>query len=312
MTPSMPSSSAATSPRLPDAVAHLARSVVGVVAARFRHAASGCVWRDGVVVTAAHAVGRAREARVVLPNGEPTIGNVKGLDFGTDLAVLALEGAGGDVVPAEHAAEAGRRVGEFVFAVARDGSGLASASFGHIGTVSGAWRSWRGGRIDRLLKLDGGLYPGFSGAPVADASGQAIGIATPALSRVHGIVVPVSTVDRVIAQLLERGRVAHGWLGIAVQPVRLSDAQTTALDIEPGAGLLVTSVADEGPAAAAGVLLGDTLVAIGGARVGSIDELRDALGGEKIGARLRATLLRAGARTDVTIEVGERRPARCC
>jgi S1-C subfamily serine protease len=147
---------------------------------------------------------------------------------------------------------------------------------------------------------------------VADASGQAIGIATAALSRMHGVVVPVSTVDRVVAQLLERGRVAHGWLGIAVQPVRLSDAQAATLDIAPGAGLLVTSVADGSPAAAAGVLLGDTLVAIGGARVGSVDELRDALGGDKIGARVRATLLRAGERTEVTIEVGERAPPRCC
>jgi S1-C subfamily serine protease len=310
MTPHLPSAPA-TSAHLPDAVAHLARSVVGVVAGRFRHAASGCMWRDGTVVASAHAVGGARQLRVVLPTGEPAIGHVKGIDFGTDLAVLALDGGSTDVKPAEHATDAERRIGEFVFAVARDASGVASASFGHIGTVSGAWRSWRGGRIDRLLKLDGGLYPGFSGAPVADASGQAIGIATAALSRVYGIVVPVPTVDRVVAQLLERGRVAHGWLGIAVQPVRLTEAQTAALDIEPGAGLLVTTVADGSPAAAAGVLLGDTLVAIGGARVGSIDTLRDALGGDKIGARLRATLLRAGARADVTIEVGERAPSHC-
>lgn len=311
MTPSIPSPAAASSPRLPDAVAHVARSVVGIVAMRRGPAASGCLWRNDVVVAPAHAVGRAQQVRVVLPDGEPASGTVKGADPGTDIAVLALDGAAG-LAAGEHGADVERRIGEFVFAVARDGSGLAQASFGHIGAVSGAWRSWRGGRIDRLLRLDGGLYPGFSGAPVADVSGQVIGVATAALSRVHGIVLPVATVDRVVAQLLERGRIAHGWLGIAVQPVRLADAQAAALDVEAGAGLLVTSVADAGPAAAAGVLLGDTLVALGGARVASIGELHDALGGEKIGARLRATVLRAGARTELTIEVGERAAPRCC
>lgn len=308
MTPIPPASPVATSPTLPDAVAQVARSVVGV--ASRRGSAAGCVWRQGVIVAPAHAVWRAQHVRVVMPDGESAEASVKGFDAGTDLAALVLEGSAG-LHAVERAADAERRAGEFVFAVARDASGLANASFGHIGAVAGAWRTWRGGRVDRLIRLDGGLYPGFSGAPVADASGQVIGIATGALSRVHGIVLPAATVDRVVAQLLAHGRVTQGWLGLALQPVRLPDAQMASLDIEPGPGLLVTSVADDSPAAAAGVLLGDTLVALGGARITSIDGLRDALGGDKIGARLRALVVRAGQRVELSIEVGERAPSRC-
>ena len=304
-----PPAAAGTSPTLPDAVARVARSVVGIAGTR-RGSASGCVWRQGVIVAPAHALWRAHGLRVVRPDGESAVAELKGLDSGTDLAALVVEG-GAEMPAVERAADGERRAGEFVFAVARDGSGLAHASFGHIGATAGAWRSWRGGRIDRLIRLDGGLYPGFSGAPVADASGQVIGIATSALSRVHGIVLPASTVDRVVSQLLAQGRVAHGWLGVALQPVRLPDAQVASLDIEPGPGLLVTSVADDSPAAAAGMLLGDTLVALGGARITSIDALRDSLGGDKIGARLRAVVVRAGQRVELSIEIGERAPSRC-
>jgi S1-C subfamily serine protease len=317
MTPNPPERDA-MSPHLPDAVARVARSVLAVSVARRgaahwfggRGIATGCAWRDGVVTAQAHAVWRASRVRVLLPDGESAEADVKGVDGGTDLAALALDGSPALTI-IERSAERERRAGEFVFAVARDASGLASASFGHIGATAGAWRSWRGARIDQLIRLDGGLYPGFSGAPVADAAGHAIGIATAALSRLHGIVLPAATVDRVVTQLLAHGRVAHGYLGLALQPVQLPDAQAAALDIAPGGGLLVTSVADDGPAADAGVLLGDVLVELGGARVQSIDALRDALGGDRIGARLPAVLVRGGQRLELTIQVGERARGRC-
>ncbi len=313
MSPTPPNGAAAMLAELPDAVAKVARSVVGVQAqSRCARAASGTVWQAGVVVAPAHALWRAQRVRVVLPDGESVDAEVKGLDAGTDLAALVLAEGGREPPPLDHAADRERRAGEFVFAVARDASGLTHASFGHVGSSAGAWRSWRGGRIDRLIRLDGGLYPGFSGAPVADASGQAIGVATSALSRMHGIVLPATTVDRVVAQLLAHGRVTHGYLGLALQPVKLSDAQAAALGVSAGGGLLVASVADDGPAAAAGVLLGDTLVELGGTRVASLDDLRDALGGERIGAALRAVVLRAGARVELSVVIAERpRGGRC-
>lgn len=284
---------------LPDAVERLAASVVGI--ALRRGAASGVVWRPGVVVTAASALWRASRLHLVLPGGEQVSGELRGVDASTDLAAVTFESA---EVPAaaraaDGAAAAAPRVGDFVFAVGREASGRVQASFGHVGAAGGEWRTWRGGRVDRLIRLDGGLYPGLAGAPVADASGRMLGVASPALSRLHGVVLPVATVERVLGSLLAHGHVPRGYLGIAAQPVRVS------LEGVGSDGLLVSSVADGSPAAAAGLLVGDVIVDAGGQPVASIEALREVLT-EQVGARLRLKLARGGQPLELVLEVAER------
>jgi len=280
---------------LPDAVERVAASVVGL--AMRRSAASGVVWRPGVVVTAASALPpRAGRLSLVLPDGEQVAGEVRGIDGSADLAAIAFDG---QVPAAEQAAAATPRVGDFVFAVGREPSGRVQASFGHVGAAGGEWRTWRGGRVERLIRLDGGLYPGLAGAPVADASGQVLGVASPALSRMHGVVLPVATIDRVLALLLAHGHVPRGYLGIAAQPVRV------ALQGGSAEGLLVSSVADDGPAAAAGLMVGDVVVAAGGGPVTSIEALRELLG-EQVGARLRLKIARGGQPMELALDVAER------
>jgi len=283
---------------LPDSVERLAASVVGLSSPRF--SGSGVLWRDGVVVTSASVLWRASSVSLMLPNGEQVPGEVRGVDRGTDLAAVSF--AGGSVTVAEHADGAAPRIGEFVFAVGRSPSGLTQASFGHVGSVAGEWRTWRGGRVDRLIRLDGGLYPGLSGAPVADASGRVIGIASSALSRHHGVVLPVVTVDRVLEQLLVHGRVRQGYLGIAAQPVRAT------LDGAAVDGLLVSSVAEDGPAARAGLRVSDVIVKIGTEPAGSLEGLRDQL---QVGAQVRVLISRGGTGHELTLEVGQRPASRC-
>lgn len=286
---------------LADAVERIAASVVAVVLRR--GAASGVVWRPGVVVTSASAVWRAARLAVVLPQGEQVEGTLRGIDAATDIAAIGVDAA---AVPAvDRTAEAAPRAGDFVFAVGREPSGLTQASFGHVGAAGGEWRSWRGGRIERLVRLDGGLYPGLAGAAVADPAGHAIGIATPAFSRWHGIVLPVSTIDRVVDPLLAHGRVRQGYLGIAAQPVR------ALLDGAAVDGLLVSSVAADTPAAAAGLLVGDVIVAAGGRPVADIDALRDLLGGPAPQARLALKVARGGQAVELSVEVAERPRGGC-
>ena len=258
------------------------------------------LWRNGVVVASASALWRASHVSLVLPDGEPVQGEVRGVDGGTDLAAVTFTSA--DMPVAERAAAAAPRVGDFVFAVGRKPSGLTQASFGHVGSVAGEWRTWRGGRVDRLIQLDGGLYPGLEGAPVADASGQVLGIASSAFSRHHGVVLPATTVDRVLDQLLAHGHVQQGYLGIAAQPVRAT-LDGTAVD-----GLLVSSVADEGPAARAGLRVADVIVKVGGDPVGSLDALRGLL---QVGAQVRVLVARGGQGHELTLEVAQRPSSRC-
>ena len=304
MTPTPSTHPAANTGVLPDAVQRLAASVVGL--SMRRGGASGVVWKPGVAVTSASALWRAHRLQVVLPDGEPVAGDIRGVDPATDLAAVTFEGAGVSAVPAaERASAAEPRVGDFVFAVGREPSGRVQASFGHVGAAGGEWRTWRGGRVERLVRLDGGLYPGLAGAPVADASGLVLGVASPALSRHHGVVLPVATIDRVLAQLLAHGRMQRGYLGIAAQPVR------AVMDGNATDGLLVSSVAADGPAAQAGLLVGDVIVSAGGQPVASIEALRDQLGAEQVGGRLRLRVARGGQAVELSLDVAER-PSRGC
>ena len=301
MTPEAPAAhpSLATA-LLPDAVERLAASVAAI--AMRRSAASGVVWRPGVAVTSASAIWRASKVQLVLPGGEPVEGTVRGIDAGTDLAAISFEGEGG--APVARAEAAVPRAGDFVFAVGREASGTVQASFGHVGAAGGEWRSWRGGRIERLIRLDGGLYPGLAGSAVGDASGLCIGIASPAFSRMHGVVLPVATVERVLTALLAHGRVPQGYLGIAAQPVRAM------LDGVGTAGLLVSSVADDGPAVKAGLLVGDVIVSAGDRPLASIEDLR-ALLGEHVGAALALKVARGGQALTLTLDVAQRPQSRC-
>src|SRR5438034_7410253 len=144
-----------------------------------------------------------------------------------------------------------------VVAVGRGDTTGATASSGMIGALAGPWRTWRGGELDRYVRLDGGLYPGFSGAPAVDAQGRVVGICTAALARAAGMVIPASTVDRVVGELLARGRVARAYLGLAMQPVTLPKALVQKLSLRAERGLLIVAVEPDGPADQAGVLIGD-------------------------------------------------------
>lgn len=301
MTPTPSTHPAADLGALPRAVERVAPAVVGL--SLRRGAASGVVWSPGVVVTAASAVWRARQVHVVLADGEPVLGTLRGIDPSTDLAAISFDA--GSATPAQRAVDAQPQVGDFVFAVGREPSGRIQASFGHVGAADGAWRTWRGGQVDRLIRLDGGLYPGLAGAPVADAAGAVIGIASPALSRHHAVVLPVTTVDRVLLALLAHGRVRQGYLGVAAQPVRAT-LDGMAID-----GLLVSSVADDGPAARAGLMVGDVIVSVAGAPVASIESLRARLGAEQVGAPLTLRVARGGVAIELTLDVAER-PTRHC
>jgi S1-C subfamily serine protease len=279
-------------------VARLAASVLGV--STRRHRSAGVLWRPGVLVGSASALWRVASVSLTLPSGEQVQGELRGVDMATDLAAVQFES--GPLSPAERRADPDLQVGDFVFAVGREPSGLTQASFGHIGMVGGEWRTWRGGRVDRLIRLDGGLYPGLVGAPVADADGQVLGIASDAFSRHHGVVLPAATVDRVLEQLLTHGRVQQGYLGIAAQPVR------AVLEGAPVTGLLVSSLADDGPAARAGLLVGDVIVQVGGLAVGTLGALRDLL---QIGTQVQLTVARGGQAQTLSLDVAPRPGGRC-
>jgi S1-C subfamily serine protease len=168
---------------------------------------------------------------------------------------------------------------------------------GIVSAVSGSWRTWRGGRLDRYIRLDLTMYPASSGGLVVNTKGEAIGIATSALSRIAGLAIPASTINRVVDEILSRGHVARGYLGVGLQPVELPDHHK---------GLIVLSLEPDGPAAKAGVLIGDVLVSLGGTAVTDTDDIQSVLEGHAVGQKIEAGVVRGGAAVTVGIVVGER------
>jgi S1-C subfamily serine protease len=284
---------------LAGAVERMAPSIVAVHARR-RLPSTGIHWRPGIVVTAEHTVRAEDGITVEAPDGRSHPATLVGRDPGTDLAVLKISDLDG--APAPRGDDGALRVGHMVLAL---GYGP-RASWGVISALGPRWRTWRGGEIDRLVRLDLVLYPGFSGGPLVDAAGHVVGLNTSALARDSRLAVPVTTVGRVVDELLRQGHVSRGYLGIGMQPVRLPDGLRAALGLPGDGGLIVVTVEPDGPAARAGLLLGDVLVALDGVPTADLDDVQGRLGGDRIGATVTALVIRAGARAEVRVTVGER------
>ncbi len=298
---------AAFSDQLADVIERAGASVVAVHARR-AYPSSGLLWQPGVLVTAAHTIRRETDITAVLPDGSRTPATLAGVDTGTDVAVLRLESVQGESAGLSDTANV--RPGNYVIAVARGADGALVASSGIIARTGGEWRTWRGGRMDRLIQLDGGLWPGFSGAPIVDASGRIIGIGTSALARGRAVVIPVSVLRRSGEQLLAHGRVAQAYLGIGTQSVEIPARIRERLKLESTHGLIVLSVASRGPAETAGVTLGDLLVTLDAMPIPDIDSLRSALGKQPIGARVQLQLVRGGELQSLEVTLGARPHAR--
>ena len=284
----------ALSNELVRAVEQAGRSVVAVNA-RPRFASSGVLWREGIVVTAEHTLRRRDEIGITLPDGRTTSATLAGRDPGTDLAVLKLAENG--VPAASFASTETLKAGQVVLAIGRSPDSGVNATMGILSAVSGPWRSWRGGQLDQYLRLDATLYPGSSGGAVVDTAGRVLGIATSALSRIAGLAVPASTVNRVIDELLRTGHIARGYLGLGLHGVALPDGNV---------GLIVLSAEPDGPAARAGVLIGDILVALAGKPVRDTDDIQSALDSGSVGKPVAARIVRGGQVIEVNITVGER------
>ena len=288
---------------LAGAVERVAGAVVAVHA-RPRLPSTGVHWRPGIIVTADHTVRSEEEITVARPDGRTVAASLIGRDPGTDLAVLRVQDI--DLPTADLGDPRSLKVGHIVLAV---GYGP-RASWGIVSALGGRWHTWRGGEIDQLLRLDLTLYPGFSGGPLVDVQGRVVGINTSGLSGQLELAIPVSTVARVADELIDKGRVSRGFLGVGLQPVRLPESLRRTLAAAPEIGLIVVSVHPDGPAAKAGLLLGDVLVTLDDTPVGAPEDVQAVVGARSVGSTITATILRAGAPAEARITVGERPPRR--
>jgi S1-C subfamily serine protease len=148
------------------------------------------------------------------------------------------------------------------------------------------------------------MHEGFAGGAFVGADGALLGVATAAAIRGLGVVIPASIAWTAAAELLRRGGLTRGYLGIAAQSVSVSERQSSAAGTAEA--LLVVGVREGTPAADAGLLVGDLLLSLDGHALASPDDLFDLLVGERVGRPVTLRVLRGGAATDVSVTVRER------
>jgi S1-C subfamily serine protease len=242
------------------------------------------------VITADEALAEEGEVTIRLADGSERAATIAGRDHTTDIALLRFEAktiapiALSQVVPP---------LGSLAVVVAAEG-GVPTASLAMVSLAGGRWRSLRGGDIDARVELDVRLRRSHEGGLALDPSGQAFGMAVLGPRRV--LTIPAATVERVAARLESHGRIARGYLGVGLQPVRLDD----------GVGAMVMSVDKQGPAADAGVRQGDVIVGINNERIAGVRALVRSLGPDSVGSTIDLAVQRAGAPVSLKLTIGER------
>jgi len=277
---------------------------VVAVHARAHRPSSGVHWRPGIVVTADHTIRRDEDIQVTLPDGKRMDATLAGRDAGTDIAALRVEGLGSPV--AQTSGSDSAKVGEWALVLGRSPNSGPNASLGVISACSGPWRTWRGGQLDKYIRLDATLFPNSSGGAVVDCRGGLLGIATAGLSRIAGLAIPASSVNRVVDVLVAKGHLPRGYLGIGAQPVGIPEALRTSLSLPGKYGIMVVKVEPSGPADQAGLLLGDILVGLGEAPVEGLEDLQSFSDSGAIGKPFKGQVIRAGSLHEVEITIGER------
>ena len=289
------------SQELANTVERAGNSVIAVLEGG-RTGVSGTIWRPGVAVTVAHTIRGRDEVTAVLPSGEQAKATVTARDQGTDLAILKLPS---DTPAATPADDATARAGEVALAIARRGTDGLAAAYGIVSAIGGPWRTYSGARIDRWLRLDLNPFPGFSGGPIINAAGEALGIATSGPWR-SAAVIPASTVSRIVDQLVKHGRAVRGYIGVGLQPVTFPEDAWQSLGISSGRGLLITAIAPGSAAEEAKLTLGDVIVAVDGKPIRSGAGLQWLLDAETVGKSINLGVIRGGQLLNVAVTVREK------
>jgi serine protease Do len=227
---------------------------------------------EGYVVTNNHVIAEATEVAIVLEDGRRLDATIIGRDDKVDLALLKVESS--EALPYLTFGDSDAvRVGDWTIAV---GNPFGLGGTVTAGIVSARGRDINSGPYDDYLQIDAPINRGNSGGPTFDVHGNVIGINTAIFSPTGGNVgigfaIPANLAEPLITQLKEDGHITRGWLGVQIQPVTPLIADS--LELEEARGALVASVTPESPAAAAGLEVGDVILAFGDAPIETVREL---------------------------------------
>lgn len=258
---------------------------------------------DGYIITNMHVVRGATEISVGLPDGREFDASIVGVDDRTDVAVLKVDA--NDLPVLELGDSDTLKVGQWVLAI---GSPFGFEYTATQGIVSALSRSLPSENYVPFIQTDVAVNPGNSGGPLFDLDGKVIGVNSQIFSRSGGYMglsfaIPINVVRSVATQLRDQGYVSRGWLGVSIQDISRPLAESFGLDRPAGA--LISRVTDGSPAADAGLIVGDVIVAFDGDPVAQSSDLPPLVGNMPVGEVAAVELIRNKERMTILVTIRE-------
>lgn len=256
---------------------------------------------DSLVVTNSHVIGQANTVRVIVPDGSTADARVLGRDPDTDIALLRANSNFAAV--AELGDSKSLRRGQIAIAIGNPLGFDWTVTAGVVSALGRSMRASTGRLIDDVIQIDAALNPGNSGGPLVATNGKVIGINTAVIQGAQGIAfaVAANTARFVVSEIMRHGRVRRAFIGISADTVPLPRRAALAAGIAATSALRVRSLESGGPAAQAGISVGDLILAVDSHPVTGVDDLIRLLDGERIGRPVELKLVHSARISALTV-----------
>ena len=258
---------------------------------------------EGYILTNNHVVENADSVEVRLSDDRKFQATIVGRDPKTDLAVLKIDASAG-ALPVAALGDSDRlRAGQWAIAIGNPFGLDRTVTIGHI---SATGRTHVGvATYEAFIQTDASINPGNSGGPLLNIEGNVIGINTAMVSSGQGIgfSIPINMAREIMTQLINKGRVVRGWLGIVIQ--ELTPELSQSFGVKKDGGILVAEVMKDSPAEAAGLKPGDIVVEFNGAPIKEVTELQKRVAAVEPGRPTPLVVIRDKVSTPLTVKIGE-------
>jgi serine protease Do len=260
--------------------------------------------KRGYILTNNHVVADMDELKVKLSDKREFDAKIIGTDPQTDLAVVKIEGE--DLIPAKMGDSDEIKPGQWAIAV---GNPFGLTSTVSVGVISAMGRSGVGiAQYENFIQTDAAINPGNSGGPLVNIRGEVIGINTAIFTRSGGyqgigFAIPVNMAKSVLRDLIEKGKVTRGWLGVVIQ--NLDPSLAKQFDVDVIEGVLISDVQDGSPAKEAGFERGDIVIEYNDRKIADINELRNKVAQTEVGKKVKVKVLRGSKEKVLTVKIGE-------
>jgi S1-C subfamily serine protease len=262
---------------------------------------------DGYIITNNHVVENADTIKVSFVDGRKVSAEIKGADASTDIAVLKIDETGLKAMPLADSATL--QVGQIAIAIGNPMGLQYTVTAGVVSALGRTLRASNGRLIDNVIQTDAALNPGNSGGPLVNSRGQVIGVNTAMIPSAQGLCFAISSnlAAQIAGQLILHGKIRRAQLGIAAQPVNLSNRMIAVNKVSAKTGVYVFEIVPDGNYYNSELHIGDIIIAFDDTPISTVDDLHRLLTEKQIGRRISLDVLRGGRKETIKVIPGEGR-----